>query len=174
MHCPFCGHGDTRVIDSRLVEDGAQVRRRRECGACMNRFTTFERAQLSLPVIIKRDDSREPFDEDKLRRGMERALYKRPVSAEQVDHIVERILRRLRAHGEREVSSQQVGDWVMEELRDLDRVAYVRFASIYRRFQDVDQFREEIEQLERVPTPELRRSQLPLIAGDETNGSDAT
>ena len=138
MQCPFCREPDTRVIDSRLAEDGTQVRRRRECTACSQRFTTFERAQLSMPLIIKRDESREPFNEDKLRRGMQSALYKRPVSPEQVEHVIELIMRRLRATGEREVPSSQVGEWVMLALRDLDQVAFVRFASIYRRFKDVD------------------------------------
>lgn len=167
MQCPFCREPDTRVIDSRLAEDGTQVRRRRECTACSQRFTTFERAQLSMPLIIKRDESREPFNEDKLRRGMQSALYKRPVSPEQVEHVIELIMRRLRATGEREVPSSQVGEWVMLALRDLDQVAFVRFASIYRRFKDVDQFKEEIEQLERLPSPELKKNQLPLIRPDE-------
>lgn len=167
MQCPFCREPDTRVIDSRLAEDGTQVRRRRECTGCAQRFTTFERAQLSMPLIIKRDESREPFNEDKLRRGMQSALYKRPVSPEQVEHVIELIMRRLRATGEREVPSSQVGEWVMLALRDLDQVAFVRFASIYRRFKDVDQFKEEIEQLERLPSPELKKNQLPLIRPDE-------
>lgn len=167
MQCPFCREPETRVIDSRLAEDGTQVRRRRECTACSQRFTTFERAQLSMPLIIKRDDSREPFMEDKLRRGMQSALYKRPVSPEQVEHVIELIMRRLRATGEREVPSSQVGEWVMLALRDLDQVAFVRFASIYRRFKDVDQFKEEIEQLERLPSPELKKNQLPLIRSED-------
>lgn len=167
MQCPFCREPETRVIDSRLAEDGTQVRRRRECLACNQRYTTFERAQLSMPLIVKRDDSREPFTEDKLRRGMQSALYKRPVSPEQVEHVIEVIMRRLRATGEREVASSQVGEWVMLALRDLDQVAFVRFASIYRRFKDVDQFKEEIEQLERLPSPELKKNQLPLISGDD-------
>ena len=170
MQCPFCRAPDTRVVDSRLAEDGTQVRRRRECTECKQRFTTFERAQLSMPLIIKRDKSREPFDEEKLRRGMQRALYKRPVSPEQVEHVIETIMRRLRATGEREVPSSQVGEWVMLAMRDLDQVAFVRFASIYRRFKDVDQFREEIEQLERLPSPELKRSQLPLIQNEDGEG----
>ncbi len=163
MHCPFCKAIDTRVVDSRLAEDGTQVRRRRECEHCGNRFTTFERAQLSMPNIVKRSGDPEPFSEEKLRRGMESAVYKRPVSVERLDHAIESIKRKLRATSEREVNSQQLGEWVMEELRDLDHVAYVRFASIYRSFEDVNAFREEIERLQTLPTAEQRRSQMSLI-----------
>ena len=163
MQCPFCKAPDTRVVDSRLYEDGTQVRRRRECERCNNRFTTFERAQLNMPYVLKNGGAPEPFNEDKLRSGMERALYKRPVSAERIDHAVERVQARIRSYGEREISSRQVGEWVMEELRDLDQVAFVRFASIYRRFEDINAFREEIERLEKLPSAEARRSQLPLI-----------
>ena len=134
MQCPFCKASDTRVIDSRLYEEGTQVRRRRECPQCGNRFTTFERAQLSLPLVLKSSGKPEPFDEDKLRRGMAAALYKRPVPQEALDHAIENVLRKLRASGEREVPSRRIGEWVMDELRDLDHVAYVRFASIYRVF----------------------------------------
>ena len=163
MQCPFCKALDTRVIDSRLAEDGAQVRRRRECAKCSGRFTTFERAQLTMPNVIKRSGGPEPFREDKLRAGIAHAVYKRPVTPEAVDHAVENVMRKLRASGEREVGSRQLGEWVMEELRDLDHVAYVRFASIYRAFSDVNAFREEIEALQKLPTAEQRRSQLPLI-----------
>lgn len=163
MQCPFCKAPDTRVVDSRLAEDGTQVRRRRECEQCGGRFTTFERAHLAMPNVIKRSGNPEPFSEDKLRRGMESALYKRPVTAEQLDHAIENIKRKLRGLAEREVPSRQLGEWVMEELRDLDHVAYVRFASIYRAFSDVNAFREEIERLQTLPTPEERRFQLPLI-----------
>lgn len=163
MRCPFCKALETRVVDTRLYEDSSQVRRRRECEKCGNRFTTYERADLALPYVLKSEDALEPFNEDKLRSGMARALYKRPVSAEQIDHAVERILGRSRAHGEREIPARLIGEWVMEELRDLDQVAFVRFASVYRRFEDVNAFREEIERLEQLPTAEARRSQLPLI-----------
>jgi transcriptional repressor NrdR len=163
MHCPFCKAIDTRVVDSRLAEDGTQVRRRRECEHCGSRFTTFERAQLAMPNIVKRSGDPEPFSEEKLRRGMESAVYKRPVSAERLDHAIESIKRKLRATSDREVNSQQLGEWVMEELRDLDHVAYVRFASIYRSFEDVNAFREEIERLQTLPTAEQRRSQMSLI-----------
>ncbi|HWU67291.1 MAG TPA: transcriptional regulator NrdR [Stenotrophobium sp.] len=167
MQCPFCKAPDTRVIDSRLAEDGTQVRRRRGCERCEGRFTTFERAQLSMPLIVKRSGEPEPFNEDKLRRGIESAVYKRPVTPEQVDHALESIMRKLRSSGEREVPSGRVGEWVMEELRDLDHVAYVRFASIYRKFEDVNAFREEIERLEKLPSLELRRNQLILIKTDD-------
>jgi transcriptional repressor NrdR len=170
MQCPFCKAPDTRVIDSRLYEDGTQVRRRRECAQCGQRFTSFERAQLTMPFILKRSGTPEPFDEAKLRRGMDSALYKRPVAPEAVDHSVENIMRKLRASGEREVPSRQLGEWVMEELRELDHVAYVRFASIYRSFEDINEFRLEIERLESLPSAEERRSQLPLIDLDPVNG----
>ncbi len=163
MQCPFCKAPDTRVIDSRLYEEGTQVRRRRECGQCGQRFTTFERAQLTMPFVLKRSGTPEPFDEAKLRRGFASALYKRPVAQEAVDHAVENVMRKLRSSGEREVPSRQVGEWVMDELRELDHIAYVRFASIYRSFEDVNAFRAEIERLESLPSAEARRSQLPLL-----------
>ncbi|WP_028079258.1 transcriptional regulator NrdR [Solimonas soli] len=167
MQCPFCKAPDTRVVDSRLAEDGTQVRRRRECEKCGGRFTTFEKAQLSVPHVIKRSGDPEPFREDKLRQGIEHAIYKRPVTPEMVDHAVESVVRKMRATGEREVPSRQVGEWVMEELRDLDHVAYVRFASVYRAFEDVNAFHEEIERLQTLPSPEERKSQLPLIAAPD-------
>jgi len=173
MQCPFCKAPDTRVIDSRLFEDGTQVRRRRECPSCDSRFTTYERAQLAMPHVIKRSGTLEPFDEEKLRRGIEHALFKRAVNPERVDHAIENVLRKMRAAGDREVESQRIGEWVMDELRDLDHVAYVRFASIYRSFQDVNAFREEIARLEQLPTPEARRSQLPLIEGESASGQGA-
>ena len=147
MHCPFCDHTETKVIDSRLAGEGHQIRRRRECLKCAERFTTFEAAELLMPQIIKSDDRREPFDEHKLRGGMQKALEKRPVSGEAIDAAVEHICHRLRTLGEREVPARLVGEMVMEELRHLDEVAYVRFASVYRSFQDVDAFREEIDRL---------------------------
>ncbi|SDS98107.1 transcriptional repressor NrdR [Halopseudomonas xinjiangensis] len=149
MHCPFCSAHDTKVIDSRLVADGDQVRRRRECLACQERFTTFETAELVLPRVIKQDGRRQPFDEDKLRAGLLRALEKRPVSVEQIEAAISHIKHRLRATGEREVKAMVVGEMVMNELKQLDEVAYIRFASVYRRFQDLNQFREEIERLSR-------------------------
>jgi transcriptional repressor NrdR len=167
MQCPFCKAPDTRVIDSRLYEEGTQVRRRRECPLCGNRFTSFERAQLTMPFVLKSSGKPEPFEESKLRRGIESALYKRPVPQEAVDHCIDKVMRKLRASGEREVPSRRVGEWVMDELRDLDHVAYVRFASIYRSFQDANAFREEIDRLEKLPSAELRRSQLSLIVEPE-------
>ncbi len=163
MHCPFCGAEDTRVVDSRLANEGHAVRRRRICQACGERFTTYETAELGLPAIVKRDGRREAFQEGKLRAGMQRALEKRPVDTERVEVALTRIKARLRACGEREVPSRRLGEWVMEELRGLDEVAYVRFASVYRRFQDVSAFQEEIERLRRQPPPHLARQQLTLL-----------
>lgn len=168
MQCPFCKAPDTRVIDSRLAEEGEQVRRRRECERCEQRFTTFEKAQLLMPNIIKRNHEVVPFREEKLRHGIVSACFKRPVTAEQIDHAVDSVMRKLRISGEREVVSQQVGEWVMDELHDLDHVAYVRFASIYRNFADVNAFGEEIKRLQALPTLEQRKSQIPLIEPDES------
>jgi transcriptional repressor NrdR len=162
MHCPFCQHEDTRVIDSRLSDDGSTVRRRRECPACSARFNTFETAELKLPAIVKHDGRREGFDERKLRAGLELALHKRPVGPDALDRLLANIVDMLRRSGEREVPSRRVGEWVMDALRPLDQVAYVRFASVYRRFEDVQAFREEIERLER-EIPVLEGKQLPLL-----------
>lgn len=148
MKCMYCGADDTKVIDSRLVGDGDQVRRRRQCLDCSERFTTYEHAELSLPRIVKRDGSRVNFDEQKLRAGLLRALEKRPVASEEVEAVVARVKHRLQVMGEREVPARQIGEWIMQELRDLDQVAYVRFASVYRSFQDVNAFKEEIDRLE--------------------------
>ncbi|ALU42793.1 MULTISPECIES: transcriptional regulator NrdR [Pseudoalteromonas] len=147
MHCPFCTAKETKVIDSRLVGSGHQVRRRRECILCHERFTTFEGAELVMPRVIKQDGSREPFNEDKLQNGLHRALEKRPVSTEQIEEVVHQIKSQLRATGEREVPSQLVGECIMEALKKLDKVAYVRFASVYRCFEDVKEFGEEIARL---------------------------
>ena len=147
MRCPFCHTHETKVTDSRLVGEGYQVRRRRECLSCEARYTTYENVELSMPRIIKRDASRQPFSEDKLRQGLLKALEKRPVAMDAVEQLIGRIYRRLREQGEREVSSQMLGEWIMEELRNLDDVAYVRFASVYRRFEDIDAFHKEIENL---------------------------
>ncbi|MBM6551012.1 transcriptional regulator NrdR [Marinomonas ostreistagni] len=148
MRCPFCGTQDTKVLDSRLVSEGAQVRRRRTCGHCQERFTTFEVAELQMPKLIKSDGSREPFDEDKLRSGIIKALEKRPVSIESVETAIIRVKEKLQATGERELPSRIIGEAVMEELKRLDQVAYVRFASVYRSFKDISEFRQEIERLE--------------------------
>lgn len=147
MHCPFCGDHDTRVTDSRLVAEGDQVRRRRQCAACHERFTTYETAELVMPRVIKADGSRETFDERKLRAGMLRALEKRPVDAEAIEAAVERIRQTLRARGDREVHARIIGESVMHALQTLDHVAFIRFASVYRRFQDLDEFRAEIDRL---------------------------
>ncbi|VUD59356.1 Transcriptional repressor NrdR [Thalassocella blandensis] len=151
MHCPFCDETDTKVIDSRLVAEGNQVRRRRECQACRERFTTFEAAELLMPRIIKQDGTREPFDEEKLRNGFMRALEKRPVSVEKIESAITAIKHYLQAMGEREVKSLVIGEKVMHELRNLDQVAYVRFASVYRSFQDISEFQEEIQRLQKTP-----------------------
>ncbi|MGA0838563.1 MAG: transcriptional regulator NrdR [Pseudomonadales bacterium] len=151
MHCPFCSAEDTKVIDSRLVAEGESVRRRRECLTCGERFTTFETAELVMPRIVKRDGSREPFDDNKLRRGFTRALEKRPVGVETIEDAITRIMQQLRATGERELPSRAVGEAVMSALRDIDAVAYVRFASVYRDFQDVSEFQREIQNLAAAP-----------------------
>ena len=148
MHCPFCREIDTKVIDSRLVAGGDQVRRRRECVTCGERFTTFESAELVMPRIVKRDGSREPFNEDKLRAGMLRALEKRPVGEEEVETSISNIKYALRSRGDREVPALSLGELVMDELKSLDPVAYVRFASVYRDFQDVKDFADVVEKLE--------------------------
>ena len=165
MHCPFCNHVDTKVIDSRLAGEGRLVRRRRECLACAERFTTFEAPELVMPHVIKRDDRREPFDETKLRNGMINALSKRPVSGDQIEAAIERITHRLQTAGEREVDSRHIGDLVMEELHRLDEVAYVRFASIYRSFQDVTEFQQEIERLQSLAY--ASREQMSLLLDDD-------
>lgn len=147
MHCPFCNTADSKVVDSRLSENN-QVRRRRECISCKERFTTYEVAELLLPRVIKSDGRRSPFDEHKLRIGMLKALEKRPVGVEAVEAAVIRILHQLRSRGEREISAKYIGELVMNELRALDQVAYVRFASVYRSFEDINAFKEEIDRLE--------------------------
>lgn len=147
MHCPFCSAEETKVVDSRLVAEGDQVRRRRECLDCHERFTTFETAELLLPRVIKQNGQREPFNEDKLRAGIQRAVEKRPVSTERVESAVSQIKHALQATGERELPARTIGELVMEQLRELDQVAFVRFASVYRRFEDVSEFSEEIERL---------------------------
>ncbi|MDA8591007.1 transcriptional regulator NrdR [Luminiphilus sp.] len=151
MFCPFCSADDTKVIDSRLVADGGQVRRRRECMSCRERFTTYEAAELVMPRVIKQSGSREPFNEEKLRDGFQRALEKRPVSVEAVETELGQIKNQLRATGEREVDSRVVGELVMEALKRLDQVAYVRFASVYRSFKDLAEFRDAIASLEADP-----------------------
>ena len=149
MHCPFCNTADTKVIDSRLVAAGGQIRRRRECVNCGERYTTYELAELVMPYVVKSDGTREPFNEEKLRGGLQRALEKRPVDAEQVETAINRIKQGLRSTGEREVPSRMIGEALMETLHELDQVAYVRFASVYRQFEDIEEFRAELDKLEK-------------------------
>ncbi|WP_283789063.1 transcriptional regulator NrdR [Bermanella sp. WJH001] len=164
MRCPFCGEQDTKVIDSRLVAEGEQVRRRRQCQACDERYTTFESAELLMPKLVKTNGTRVPFDEQKLRAGMQRALEKRPVSVEDIEASILHIMAKLRATGEREVKSRLVGELVMDELRKLDQVAYVRFASVYRKFQDIDEFRQEIDRIRH--DSRKNEAQLDILADD--------
>ena len=182
MYCPFCGHIETKVNDSRLAGEGRQIRRRRECLKCGERFTTFETAELVMPVVVKSDAVREVYDESKLRAGMEKALEKRPVAREAIDEAVSRITHKVRIIGDREVPSRVIGEFVMDELQQLDEVAYVRFASVYRHFQDVEAFHEEIQRLRAQrtaselpardakralkPAKETNRDQLPLLPAD--------
>ena len=155
MHCPFCHAEDTKVVDSRLVAEGAQVRRRRQCLLCHERFTTFESAELIMPSIIKRDGRREPFNLDNLRAGMLRALEKRPVSVDALEEAIVTIMQEIRRSGEREIDARQVGELVMKQLFRLDHVAYVRFASVYKRFKDVSDFRQTIDQMKDDRTSEV-------------------
>ena len=163
MHCPFCGHEETKVIDSRLAGEGRQIRRRRQCLACNERFTTFETAELVMPRLIKNDNSRQPFDENKLRSSMIRALEKRPVPSDELEEAIGHLIHKLRTMGEREVPSRLVGELVMEELRALDEVAYVRFASVYRRFQDITEFEDEIRRLQKISETAASREQMSLL-----------
>ncbi|MEI6458330.1 MAG: transcriptional regulator NrdR [Pseudomonadota bacterium] len=167
MYCPFCGHVETKVTDSRLAAEGQQIRRRRECLECGERFTTFESAELVMPQVVKSDQTREPFSEAKLRAGMQRSLEKRPVAHDAIDAALARIGHKLRSLGEREVPSRLVGELVMEELHHLDEVAYVRFASVYRSFQDVQAFHDEIAKLKRSPAKPAKRVQLSFLDGSE-------
>ncbi len=147
MKCPFCSYEESKVIDSRLVADSSQIRRRRECNKCNERWTTFELAELLMPKIVKQDKSRVPFDEIKLKEGISRSLEKRPVSEEDFETLIEQIKRDIRGFGEREVSSRVIGETVMKHLRKIDEVAFVRFASVYRSFQDPLEFSEEVKKL---------------------------
>lgn len=148
MRCPFCATQDTKVIDSRLANEGDQVRRRRQCNHCNERFTTYEVAELVMPRIIKSNGNREPFEESKLRAGMLRALEKRPVDSDKIEAAISKIKKQLMSLGEREISASRIGEFVMRELNSLDHVAYVRFASVYRSFQDVSEFTDMIETLQ--------------------------
>lgn len=147
MKCPFCGDSDTQVINSRVTDEGDAIRRRRKCGACDKRFNTFETAELMLPMVVKTNGTREAFDENKLRRSFSRALHKRPVPTEYVDQAIARISQQLLAMGEREVPARFLGEQVMHALKQMDKVAYIRFASVYRSFSDVDDFNTVIKDL---------------------------
>jgi len=154
MKCPFCGADDTQVVDSRVSEEGESIRRRRRCAACDKRFTTYETVELRLPQVVKANGTREEYDEEKLRTGFARALHKRPVPTEYVDAAVERITQKMLSLGEREIASRRIGELVMRELYKVDKVAYIRFASVYKDFQDVDDFRDVIKE---VGKPAARR-----------------
>jgi transcriptional repressor NrdR len=153
MKCPFCGSDDTQVIDSRVSDAGDSIRRRRKCTACQKRFTTYETVELRLPQVVKTNGNRADFDTDRLRVGFARALHKRPVPTEFVDAAIDRIVQRVLSLGEREIASRQLGEMVMEELYRLDKVAYIRFASVYRSFQDVSDFRDALKEVEAVRPP---------------------
>jgi len=161
--CPLCNHHDTRVVDSRLTRDGMQIRRRRECTACNNRFNTFEAPELKAPRVIKSDGNREAFSESKLREGMLKALEKRPVETREVERAIRGLVREVSGVEDAEIPSSLIGEWVMRELAKLDQVAYVRFASVYRRFEDVQAFRDLVERLEQENPGEMDRRQISLL-----------
>jgi transcriptional repressor NrdR len=163
MWCPFCNHDDTRVVDSRVTGDGMQIRRRRECANCISRFNTYETPELKAPQVIKSGGVREAFSEDKLRSGMLRALEKRPVKTREVERAIRTLLREICSVEEAEIPSSLIGEWVMRELSQLDQVAYVRFASVYRSFEDVQAFRDEIERLERENPGSMDKRQISLL-----------
>ena len=163
MWCPLCNHHDTRVVDSRLTRDGMQIRRRRECTRCNERFNTFESPELKAPRIIKSDGNREAFSENKLRKGMLKALEKRPVETRDVERAIRSLVREISSVEDAEISSSLIGEWVMRELSRLDQVAYVRFASVYKRFEDVQAFRDLIEQLERENPGSIDQRQISLL-----------
>ena len=167
MFCPFCGNQETKVVDSRLAGDGYQTRRRRECIKCTERFTTFESAELVMPKLIKRDESREPFDESKLRSGILTATEKRPISIETIEEVISRVIRQVQKLGEREIQSRALGDIVMKELREIDEIAFVRYASVYRRFQDIEEFEKEIETLRDTPTEADAKSQISIFPDED-------
>lgn len=164
MKCPFCGAPDTQVVDSRVGDEGDSVRRRRRCNACDKRFTTYEMVELRMPSIVKANGIREEFDRDKLRTGFVRALHKRPVPTEYVDGAIERITQKLLALGEREIASRRIGEMVMRELYRLDKVAYIRFASVYKDFQDVEDFRDVLKEVEKPASTPRRRVRRPTAS----------
>jgi len=163
MWCPFCNHDDTRVVDSRVTGDGMQIRRRRECASCTSRFNTYETPELRAPRVIKAGGVREAFSEDKLRNGMLRALEKRPVRTREIERAIRSLLREIRSVEDAEIPSSLIGEWVMRELSQLDQVAYVRFASVYRRFEDVQAFLDEIERLEKENPGAMDKRQISLL-----------
>ena len=163
MWCPFCNHKDTRVVDSRLTRDGIQIRRRRQCEDCGSRFNTYEAPELKAPRIIKTDGGREAFSEEKLREGMLRALEKRPVETREVERSIRALLREISSVEDSEIPSSLLGEWVLRELSKLDQVAYVRFASVYKRFDDIQAFRDLIESLEREAPADGDRRQISLL-----------
>ena len=167
MYCPFCGDQETKVVDSRLAGDGYQIRRRRECTGCAERFTTFESAEFVLPKLVKTDESREPFDEAKLRSGILKATEKRPISSEAIEELISRVIRKVQKMGEREIQSRVLGEIVIEELREIDEIAFVRYASVYRRFQDVEEFEKEIESLRDATSMEKKRTQISIFQDEE-------
>lgn len=166
MWCPFCNHENTRVVDSRLTRDGMQIRRRRQCEDCGSRFNTYEAPELKAPRIIKADGGRQAFSEEKLREGMLRALEKRPVETREVERSIRVLLREISSVEDSEIPSSLLGEWVMRELSKLDQVAYVRFASVYRRFEDIQAFRDVIESLERESPADEDRRQISLLDND--------
>lgn len=165
MRCPYCANEDTRVIDSRLGDGGESVRRRRECQGCDSRFTTQENIVLQLPLVIKSDDTREKFSEEKLRRGIMRALEKRPIETETVEGAIKRVMRQFTHKGDREISSRDIGEAVMHVLGELDEVAYVRFASVYRQFRDLDAFNLEVEKLREALVSQPHKAQDTIFGG---------
>ena len=167
MYCPFCGDQETKVVDSRLAGDGYQIRRRRECTGCAERFTTFESAEFVLPKLVKTDESRESFDEAKLRSGILKATEKRPISSEAIEELISRVIRKVQKMGEREIQSRLLGEIVIEELREIDEIAFVRYASVYRRFQDVEEFEKEIESLRDATPMEKKRTQISIFQDEE-------
>ena len=167
MYCPFCGDQETKVVDSRLAGDGYQIRRRRECTGCAERFTTFESAEFVLPKLVKTDESREPFDEAKLRSGILKATEKRPINSEAIEELISRVIRKVQKMGEREIQSRLLGEIVIEELREIDEIAFVRYASVYRRFQDVEEFEKEIESLRDATPMEKKRTQISIFQDEE-------
>ncbi len=167
MYCPFCGDQETKVVDSRLAGDGYQIRRRRECTGCAERFTTFESAEFVLPKLVKTNESREPFDEAKLRSGILKATEKRPISSEAIEELISRVIRKVQKMGEREIQSRLLGEIVIEELREIDEIAFIRYASVYRRFQDVEEFEKEIESLRDATPMEKKRTQISIFQDEE-------